>query len=125
MVARPVSTADTTPVLETVAAAGLLDAHATARSVSTLPAASRSVTVSVRVRPFTISALEGSSVTDATGGGDTSATVVPLFPSLVAVMVAEPAPRPRRSPRASTAATEVSLLAQVTPRPTSTLPSAS
>jgi len=50
---------------------------------------------------------------------------VPLWPSLVAVMVAEPATTPDTSPLPLTVATAVLLLLQVTVRPVSGLPLAS
>src|SRR2546426_8075183 len=50
---------------------------------------------------------------------------VPLTPSLVAVMVAVPAPRPRTSPLALTLATAGVPLVQVTVRPLSTFPALS
>src|SRR2546423_3680574 len=50
---------------------------------------------------------------------------VPLTPSLVAVMVADPAPRPRTSPLALTLATAGVPLVQVTVRPLSTFPALS
>src|SRR5256885_15821986 len=50
---------------------------------------------------------------------------VPLTPSLVAVMVADPAPRPRTSPLALKLATAGVPLVQVTVRPLSTFPALS
>ena len=50
---------------------------------------------------------------------------VPVFPSLVALIVAEPIVTPERSPEPLTVATEVLLLDQVTVRPDSGLPFAS
>ena len=50
---------------------------------------------------------------------------VPLFPSLVAVIVAEPGVTPETSPELLTVATDVLLLDQVTDRPDSAAPFAS
>jgi len=50
---------------------------------------------------------------------------VPLFPSLVAVIVAEPGVTPETSPELLTVATDVLLLDQATVRPESVLPFAS
>jgi len=69
-------------------------------------------------------AVAGLTVTDATGT-DTTATAiaaVPLCPSLVAMIVALPAPTPVTSPLPLTLATAGALLAQVTTRPDSGLP---
>jgi len=60
--------------------------------------------------------------TDATGTLVTVTDAVPLFPSLVAVIVAEPGVRPDTSPEVLTVATEVLLLVQVTVRPDRTFP---
>src|SRR2546422_11292207 len=64
-------------------------------------------------------------VTDATGTGVTVMADAPLFPSLVAVIVAVPAVFPVTSPRALTIATVALLLAQLTVRPDRRLPFAS
>src|SRR5205807_6977078 len=61
----------------------------------------------------------------ATGTTATVMPAVPLCPSLVAVIVAEPAAPPLTSPVPLTVATDVLLLAQVTTRPASGLPLAS
>src|SRR3989442_7059506 len=61
------------------------------------------------------------------GGGGTVTVIaaVPLFPSLVAVIVANPAAPPVTSPVALTEARAASLVAQVTDRPESRLPAES
>ena len=64
-------------------------------------------------------------VTDATGTPRTVRADVPLFPSLVAVIVAEPGARPVTSPLPETVAITVSLDVQVTTRPVSGVPFAS
>src|SRR5438552_16907278 len=58
-------------------------------------------------------------------GGVTVIADVPLCPSLVAVIVADPAATPVTSPLPLTVATAVLLLAQVTTRPLSGFPPAS
>jgi hypothetical protein len=65
-------------------------------------------------------------VTDATGaGGFTVTAAVPLRPSLVAVIVADPGVALLTSPLPDTVATSVSLLVHLTVRPISALPAAS
>src|SRR2546428_8379183 len=70
-------------------------------------------------------AAAGVIVTDAPGAGVTVMADAPLFPSLVAVIVAVPAVFPVTSPLALTVATVALLLAQLTVRPDSRLPLAS
>src|SRR5438552_3828594 len=70
-------------------------------------------------------ALAGWIVTEATGTGVTVIVEGPLFPSLVAVIVAVPAALPVTSPLAVTVATAVLLLPQLTVRPDNGLPLAS
>src|SRR5713101_5192215 len=61
----------------------------------------------------------------ATGTGMRVIVAVPLSPSLVAVMVAEPTPAPVTSPAAVTLALVVSELVHATSRPVSACPAAS
>jgi hypothetical protein len=63
--------------------------------------------------------------TDEALGEVTDTTLVPLLPSLVAVMVAEPTPTPVTSPELLTVASAVALLPQLTDRPVSGFPLAS
>src|SRR6184192_1683038 len=70
-------------------------------------------------------AVAGVIVTEATGTGVTVIVEGPLFPSLVAVIVAVPAALPVTSPLAVTVATAVLLLPQLTVRPDNGLPLAS
>src|SRR5438445_646478 len=70
-------------------------------------------------------AVAGLTLTDATGTGFTVTAALPVFPSLVAVIVTAPAPAPVTSPVEVTVATAGVLDAQVTDRPDSTLPAAS
>src|SRR5947207_13066202 len=58
-------------------------------------------------------------------GGVTVMAAVPLCPSLMAVIVAEPATTPLTSPLELTVAADVLLLAQAIARPDSGLPAAS
>src|SRR5256886_11216326 len=67
----------------------------------------------------------GFTVTAATGTTVTVMAAVPLLPSLVAVMVAEPAPAAVTRPLLLTVATAGLLLAHVTTRPVRGLPAAS
>src|SRR5213593_3549839 len=125
MVAEPTATPLTTPLLETVATAALSLAHVTVRPVSVLPFASFSVAVSATVRPTATLAVAGLTVTVATGTCTTVIVALPLCPSHVAVIVAEPATFPVTSPFELTVATAVLLLAHVTVRPVNGLPFAS
>jgi hypothetical protein len=67
----------------------------------------------------------GASVTEDTGTSVTVIVDVPLFPSLVAVIVAEPGATAVTSPEAETVASAVALDDHVTVRSVSTLPPAS
>src|SRR6266480_4244648 len=127
IVAEPTAAPLTSPVLVTVATELLLLDQATVRPVSGFPFASFGVAVSWTVWPTGTLADAGLTVTELTGTGtlDTVMLDVPLFPSLVAVIVAEPAVPPVTSPLPSTLATDVLLLDQVTARPASGFPFAS
>src|SRR5438132_4685965 len=125
MVAVPPATAVTSPPVDTSATPQVPDAQATARPVSTLPAASLSVAVSCTVCPTAMFAAAGLTLTDATGTRLTVTAALPAFPSLVAVIVADPAAAPVTSPLADTVATAQALDVQATARPVSTLPAAS
>ncbi len=124
IVAVPAVTPVTSPVPDTVATPGALLAHVTVRPVSTFAAASFVVAVNCTVCPTTTAAGVGVTVTDATGVV-TVIAAVPVFPSLVAVIVAVPAAAPVTRPAAFTVATVVLLLVHVTVRPVSTFPAAS
>src|SRR2546427_10843075 len=92
IVAAPAARPVTRPLALTVAAVVLLLVHVTTRPVSVVPAESRVTAESCCVPPTATFADAGLTLTVATG------TVLPVmlalacFPSLVAVMVAEPAP---------------------------------
>ena len=128
MVAVPGATAVTTPLVETVAMAALLDVHVTTLLVTTVPAVSFTVTDRVAVCPVNSDVLAGESATLPTGTGGTALTVtvaVPLLPSLVAVTVAVPAATPETTPAGDTVATAAGLELHVTVRPESVLPAES
>jgi len=125
IVAEPATFAVTSPVPFTLATVVLLLDHITVRPVNTFPFASLSVAVSCCVCPACTLAAAGLTVTEATGTPVTVMLAVPLLPSLVAVIVAEPTAPAVTSPPPSTVATDVLLLDQVTTRPDSGLPLAS
>src|SRR5262245_12043120 len=82
--AAPAATPVTTPLAETVATAGSLDAHVTTRPVRVLPCASFVVAVSGPVAPTFTDNEPGVTVTVATGAGGGVVTVIvadPLMPS--------------------------------------------
>src|SRR5258706_568496 len=108
-----------------VPTAGLLRAPVPPRPVSPLPPASFGVAVSWTGCPAPTLADAGLTVTVATGAAVTVTLAVPLFPSLVAVTVADPAAFAVTNPLALTVATVVLLLAHVIVRPVSTLPAES
>jgi deoxyribose-phosphate aldolase len=124
IVAEPAATPVTTPLELTVAAAVLLLDQVTVCPVITLPFWSLTVAWRVVVVPATIDTDGGATVTVVTTGG-TAVTVmldVPVFPELVAVIVAEPAATPVTTPLELTVAAAVLLLDQVTVCPVITLP---
>src|SRR5438132_1327648 len=125
IVTAPAATPVTRPVEDTVATAGALDAQATDRPESTLPAASFRVVVSCTVAPTSTTAVAGLITTEATGTFATPTLAVPLRPSLVAVIVTDPAATPVTSPAADTVAIAAFELVQLITRPLSTLPAAS
>src|SRR6266576_55299 len=125
IVAEPATFPVTSPLGLTVATAVLLLDHAIVRPDSGFPFASFGVAVSSTVLPSFTLAGDGLTVTEATGTGVTVIRDVPLLPSDVAVIVAEPATTPLTSPLPFTVATEVLVLDQVTTRPVSGLPLAS
>jgi hypothetical protein len=92
--ARPVTSPVLALMLATPLLAGML--HVTTRSVTTTPRVSLTVAVSRTFAPATT--LAAATVTLATGALVTVTVAEPLFPSLVAVAVTEPAERPVTSP---------------------------
>jgi hypothetical protein len=125
MFAVPIATALTTPCVETVATAGLLELHATARPVSTAPFASSVTAVACAVPTAVIEFGVSDTVTVATGTGVTVIEEAPVVPSLIALIVAGPIAWAVTSPFTSTDAIKGSVDDQVTPRPVSVLPLAS
>src|SRR5436190_499229 len=125
IVAEPATLPVTSPLALTVATAVLLLDHAIVRPDSGFPLASFGVAVSCTVLPSFTLAGDGLTVTEATGTGVTVIADVPLLPSDVAVIVAEPATTPLTSPLPFTVVTEVLLLYQVTHWPDSGFPLAS
>jgi hypothetical protein len=122
IVAEPATTPVTNPLALTVTTAVLLLAHVTTRPVSATPFTSFGVADSCCVAPTSRLVAAGLTVTLATGMFATVMADVPLIPSLVAVIVAEPAATPATNPLALTVATAVLLLAHVTTRPVSATP---
>jgi len=90
MLTEPALTAVTSPVVETVATAVLSELQVIAGPVKTPPAASRRVAVAWVVPTAVIEPAVSATLTDATGAGVTVMEEVPLWPSLVAVIVADP-----------------------------------
>ncbi len=103
----------------------LLLVQFTTRPERALPLASFGVAVSCAVCPTWMLAVGGLTATEATGTGVTVTPALPLCPSLVAVIVADPAARALTRPLLFTVATAPLLLAHVTARPASGLPAAS
>src|SRR5205823_1075529 len=125
IVAEPGVPPDTRPLLLTVATAVLEVGHVTVRPERGAPLASFGVAVSCTVWPACTDAEGGVTSTVATGTFVTVTDEVPLFPSLVAVIVAEPGVTPETRPLLLTVATAVLELDHVTVRPESGVPPAS
>jgi len=117
IVAEPAATAVTTPLAETVATPVALLDHVTVRPVRTLLAESVVVALSCVLPPTRRATEAGVTATDETGTMVTVMAAVPVLPSLVAVMVAEPAATAATTPLAETDATPGALLDHVTGRP--------
>jgi len=98
IVAVPSPTPVTIPVADTVAIVLLLVLHVTTRSVTTFPFKSFTVSVSGADFPTFTGVVAGLMLTDPTGTGTIVTVAVPLFPSLVAVMVAVPRSTPVTTP---------------------------
>ncbi len=125
IVAEPAATAETRPLALTDATAVLLLDQVRTRPVSVLAAESLVTADSCCVPPTPMVADAGLRVTVATGTFVTVMVDVPLWPSLVAVIVADPTALLLTRPLAFTVATAASLVAQVTTRPESGAPDAS
>src|SRR5438094_134966 len=122
IVAEPGVTAVTRPLPFTVATDVLLLDQETARPESAAPFASCGVAASWTVSPVWTVAVAGVTSTEATAMLVTVTDDVPLLPSLVAVIVADPATAPATRPVRLTVATEVLLLVHVTVRPERKVP---
>jgi hypothetical protein len=120
MVTVPTAIAVTTPDGDTVATALLLELQPTARPVSTALDASRVVAAAVADWP---TSSDGCSVTPIVAKGTTvtDRAADPLMLSLVAVMIAEPAPIAVTAPVDETVATAGLLDVQAITRPVSVL----
>jgi hypothetical protein len=125
IVADPGATAVRTPVADTVATSGLLEAHVIGRSMTTVPLASVTVADNTAVWPTLRFAVDGWTVTLATATAATATAALPLLPSLAAVIVAEPTDTPVTTPVASTVATAVLFEDQDTRRSVTIVPFAS
>src|SRR6266704_792413 len=123
--AKPVATPVTSPLPFTVATPGASVDQVIALPESGLPLASSGVAVSCCVVPMNTEADAGLTLTDATGTGFTMIAALALFPSLVAVILAEPTPAPVTRPLAFTVATLAASVDQMIARPESGLPLAS
>jgi hypothetical protein len=121
----PAAIAVTRPALETVAIVVLAELHAIRRPVSTLLFASRATADNWTVPPIWRVLVVGDTDIDATGIGAGALTLngdpAPL-PSLDALIIAMPDPTAFTSPDASTVATAVFELSQVTVLPESCVP---
>ena len=124
----PGATAVMSPAGVTVAIPVFALAQVTARPASALPCASRGVAVTCCVPPVVRLTVGGSTLTEATAAGGGAVTVtadVPVFPSLVAVIVALPAATAVTVPFAATVATPSLLEVHAIARPVNTLLAAS
>src|SRR5205809_612330 len=125
MTADPAAAAVTSPLPLTVATKPFELAQVTVRPDRGLPLPSFGVAVECTVWPIWIPAEAGAAATEAAGIAVTAIAAVPLCPSLVAVMTAEPTAMPVTSPLLLTVATDGLELDQLTARPESVLPLAS
>jgi hypothetical protein len=125
IVAEPATLAVTRPAALTVATVVLLLTQVIARPVNTLPAESLVVAVNCAVLLTNRLTEAGAIVTEATGTTVTVIADVPFLPSLVAVIVADPAATPVTNPLADTVATPAALVLHVTVRPVNTPPAES
>ena len=124
-VALPNATACTEPLLETVTMPLLELVQVIVRPVKTLLAASFNTAVACPDEPTLRLEKPRETLTEATGDGAAVAIVtlaLPAFPSLVALMTAEPAAIPVTRPDELTEATEGAELDHVTTRSVTTAP---
>jgi hypothetical protein len=106
----------------TESTAGLLETQFTVRPLSVVPPPSSGIPVSTCVPPTTIGVVGAEMVTVFTGASDTVTLDVPVFVSLVAVIVVAPDPTAVTKPLGSTVAAAGLLEIHVTARPVSTFP---
>src|SRR6266513_3827351 len=125
MLALPADLPNTSPPPLTLATAVLPLDQITTRPVRVVPAESLVRAESCWVAPTRTVADAGLTVTVATGTLITVMPALPLMPSLVALIVADPAPFPVTRPLALTVAAEELLLAHVRTRPVSVEPAES
>ena len=124
----PAETAVTRPVDATVAIPGDELDHVTVRPVSGLPRLSFGTAVAwvvCLIESVVVGAVTTTDAGGSTGAGVTLSASVPLLPSLVAVMTADPEATAVTWPDAETVATDVLELDQAIVRPVSVLPDAS
>ena len=103
----------------------MLEPHVTVLPVSTFPSASFMVAVNCVVPRINALEGDGATVTVETGTSVTVTAEVPVFPSLVAVIVVVPGRSPVTSPAGETLATAGLLDVHETARPVRVLPAAS
>jgi hypothetical protein len=125
MLALPVATAVTRPVVETVATEVFVLAQVIVRPVSTLPLASLRTADACVVWPTLRLLVPSDTLTVATGASVTVILACPETPPLVATTFALPAPTAVATPELLTVATAVFELVHVIVRPVSTFPLAS
>jgi hypothetical protein len=110
------------PSLLTAATLGDVDDQVIARPVSVAPRSSRSTALAVVVAPSVSDGSASVIATVATSAGATAIGALPLFPSLVAVIVADPAATADTTPALFTEAMAGADDDQSTARPVSTAP---
>src|SRR5207249_1119174 len=115
--AEPGATPVTWPLGLTIATLVSPLAHITVRPLKVPPIESLGVGVSCKFCPTRMLPVAGEIATEATGTVVTVSAAVLLFPSLVAVIIAEPGVTPATRPLPLTVATLVLLLAHITVRP--------
>jgi hypothetical protein len=109
----------------TVSTAVLLETQFTVRPESVLPPASFGEAVNTCVPPTSIGIAGAERATVATGGGLTVSVALPVFPSLMAMICAEPGPMAVTTPKDDTVATAEFPELHATLRPVKMFPPAS
>src|SRR5688572_2374420 len=105
MTVLPCALALTIPDTVTSAIDGVLLDQVIVRPVNTWPLGPSACAVSAKVRPTTINGADGATATESTGVEVTVISAVPVFPPLVAEMVALPGTPPVTMPLDETDAT--------------------